>query len=375
MSKTVRQISIVGSVVLLAVFIYISQILSKAEPIAQRIDTSRKIAPVVEVTEISNGDISFSVPVQGRLIAYDKIDIFSEVNGALLNTTRPFKEGSHFQKGEVILEIDSKEAGLNLLAQKSLLLNAITQFIPDLKIDYPESFPNWKAYLDNFDAEKPLLPFPTALSNQEKMFIASHNVNNQYYSIKSAEARLEKYKIYAPFSGVITETAINPGAVVRANQKLGVLMNTSAYELEGTMPVSDLKYIKPGHDVTVFSKEFEKEWKGKVKRINDRIDPSTQTATIYIGLSGSDLREGMYLQGNIHSGKLTNAVKIDRDLLVDQEYVFVLKDTVLERIQVELTKMEGNEAIVRGLTDGTFLLSRRIPNAYNGMRVRRAPAQ
>jgi len=43
----------------------------------------------------------------------------------------------------------------------------------------------------------------------------------------------------------------------------------------------------------------EGQWEGYVKRISNRIDASTQTATVFIGLRGRSLREGMYLKGEI----------------------------------------------------------------------------
>jgi membrane fusion protein (multidrug efflux system) len=370
MNKLTRQISIVAAIVVLGGFIVVSQMLSKEPPQEKRANNPLKQTPQVETLMVQNEDIPFTIPIQGRLVAFDKIDIFSEVNGPLLSSSRAFKEGTRFQKGDVLLKIDREEARLNLLAQKSALLNAVTQFMPDLKIDYPKSFTQWKSYLDQFDVEKTLKPFPDPLSEQEKYFIASRNILNQYYSIKSAEARLEKYTIYAPFTGVITQANINPGAVVRAGQQLGVLMSTTSYELEATMPVSELKYIKTGRPVKVYSEDVEQEWSGKVKRINDQIDPATQTATIYVGLSGKGLREGMYLKGDVQAGAVENAFRLDRNLLIDEKAVFLVKDTMLQRIPVELVRIELNKAIIKGVPEGSLLLAQRIPGAYNGMRIR-----
>jgi membrane fusion protein (multidrug efflux system) len=56
--------------------------------------------------------------------------------------------------------------------------------MPDLKIDYPESFAQWQEYLDRFELEQPIAAFPTPINKQEKYFIASRNLYNQYYSIK-----------------------------------------------------------------------------------------------------------------------------------------------------------------------------------------------
>ena len=180
----------------------------------------------VESFSIKKGEVVSSLEIQGRLKAFNKIDLFSEVSGTLESTTKPFKVGSYFEKGSILLRIDDDEARLNLLAQKSSLENLITEMMPDLKIDYPQSFQQWKNYLDQFDVNQSIKEFPPPINDAEKFLISSQNLHNQYYNIRSAETRLNKYAITAPFSGVLTQTSINAGSLIRAGQKLGELMNT-----------------------------------------------------------------------------------------------------------------------------------------------------
>ena len=126
-----------------------------------------KRARTVETRRISNGELSATLDVQGRLQAYNKIQLFSEVGGTVLETGRPLKEGTYFPKGEVILRIDDQEARLNLQAQKATLMNAIATIMPDLKIDYPNSFATWEAYLDEYSVDEPLPELPTAVDQAE----------------------------------------------------------------------------------------------------------------------------------------------------------------------------------------------------------------
>ncbi len=325
--------------------------------------------PVVEVVTARPEAQSTSLEVQGSLVAFDKIDLFSEVSGTLEETSRPFKVGSYFPEGSVLIRIDDTEARLSLLSQKSNLLNAITQIMPDLKIDHPESFPAWEAYLQAFDLEQPIRPFPQPVNDQEKYFIASRNLHTQYYTIKSAEERLGKYVLSAPFAGVLTQTSINPGAVVRAGQKLGELMNNAAFELEATVPLSDLQYVRTGSAVTLFSDDVNGQWSGRVKRISDQVDPGSQTVKVFIGLNGPQLREGMYLRGKIDAGTIENAVSVPRNLLVDQKRLYVLRDTLLDLKEVEVVRYEGDQAIVKGLEEGAQYLIEKLPGAFAGMRV------
>ena len=196
--------------------------------------------------------------------------------------------------------------------------NAITQMMPDLKIDYPESFQNWKKYLDQFDEKQVLKDFPESVNEQEKYFIASKNLHSQFYNIKSQEERLSKYQVDAPFSGVLTQTSVHPGSMVRSGQVMGELMNTNNYELEASVRLADLKYVKKGSMVDLYSTDLDGDWKGKVRRIGDQIDPNTQTVLAYVAVSGANLREGMYLRGKVKGRTVKDVVELPRSLLVNQ---------------------------------------------------------
>jgi len=371
MNDAIRKILVVAGIVIPLViaafaFNYLSS--QKAPPKKKSFtgsDTRR-----VEIITVENNLVPSTLDVQGRLVAFDKIDILAEVSGILEPTSTTFKVGSRFAKNSVMLKIDSEEAELNLLSQKSTLLNAITQLMPDLKIDYPESFDHWRTYLQQFDIEKLIQSFPEPLDDKEKFFIATRNILSQYYNIKSAETRLSKYNIYAPFSGVITETMINPGSLVRVGQKLGALMNTNNYELEVTVRLAELNFIKVGSLVSLHSDDIAGNWNGRVNRISDQIDAGTQTVIVFIGVTGGKLKEGMYLRGGVKLKNIENAFELSRDLLVNQSKVYIIQDDSLLALQeVDVVKSTETTVIISGLKNGTKLLKEVFPGIFEGMKV------
>lgn len=338
----------------------------KEDPVKKEIPKRIK---TVEARTITNSMVTTRLAVQGRLEAYNKIALFSEVGGAV-TTPKPFKKGTYFGKGEVMMRVDNTEQRLSIQAQKATLMNAIAGMMPDLKIDYPESFPAWENYLLAFDVDAPLKALPTPVSQREKLFVAGRNLQTQYYNIKSQEERLSKFTLYAPFSGVLTMADINEGAVIRTGQQLGELMATSYYELVATVPLSQLDFLKPGGEVALYSEDIAGEWTGKVRRISDQIDAQTQTVDVFVGVSGKDLREGMYLRGEADAKSLSNAVEIDRELLLNEKEVFVVRnDTLLVLQPVTVQKFNRETVIVSGLPDGSQLLTSTVAGAYDGMRV------
>ncbi len=359
-----------AAVVLLFGAIFLSQALSRLKTPPDRHDDNGQAIPQVEVINVQNEAIRTTLEIQGELVAYDKIDLFAEVSGTLKPNGQAFKVGNYFAKGSILLSIDDEETKLNLLSQKSSLLNSITQLMPDLKIDYPESFEQWQAYLEKFDVENPLQDFPNPLKQSEKYFIASRNLYTQFYNIKSAETRLSKYTIYAPFSGVLTEANINPGTLVRQGQKLGVLMNSGSYELQATIPLRELKFIKTGSPVELSSDEIDGKWTGRVKRISNQIDRGTQTVMVFIGLSGKNLRENMYLHGKIAIQLIEKAISIPRLLLINETAVYEVRNGSLKLHPVEVVKITENKAIVKGLEEGIAILKVPVGGAFEGMKVR-----
>ena len=207
-------------------------------------------------------------------------------------------------------------------------------------------------------------------SKREKYLVASRNLLSQFYSIKSAEERLSKYKIYAPFSGVLTATSIQPGALVRQGQKLGELMSTGSYELEATVPLSDMKFLGVGNKVTLSSPDIAGTWTGTVKRVSDQIDPATQSIKVYIGVSGSNLKEGMYLSGKVASTNIADSYSLPRKLLVNENEIYVVQtDSTLTLKEVEIEKLTANEVVIKGLENGTLILNQSPIGAYPGEKV------
>ena len=370
MNKTVQTILkfLLGAgIIVLGIFGGYWLSLQKEAPPKKEVE--KRVKPV-QVRTVANGDLATTLDVQGRLQAYNKIGLFSEVGGTVEETGRPLKEGTYFGKGNVILRIDDAEARLNLQSQKATLLNGVAQIMPDLKIDYPESFAKWETYLTDYNIDDPIPELPTATDRREKLFVAGRNLYTQYYNIKSLEERLSKYVLYAPFSGVLTSVDIDEGAVVRAGQQLGELMATGYYELIATVPLSDLSYLEVGGQVELYSEDIAGAWTGKIRRISNQIDAGSQTVEVYVGVSGKDLREGMYLRGAAAARTLENVVEIDRKLLLNEREVYVVRqDSVLALQSVLVRKSNRETVLVSGLPEGAKLVTGTVAGAFEGMRV------
>ncbi|MGR3810567.1 efflux RND transporter periplasmic adaptor subunit [Jiulongibacter sp. NS-SX5] len=339
---------------------------SKKAPVKQ----NGKSVNAVFVTPAENLDLPIMIETNGTIKAQERIELYTEVQGVLLQGKKPFKPGQRYKKGELLLAMDSKEFYSSLLSQRSNLYNSIVTIMPDLKFDLPESFDQWQKYLDEFDINQNLKPLPAALNEKEKYFINAKQIVATYYNIKNLEERLQKYQITAPFSGILTEALVDPGTLVRTGQKLGSLINPSVFELEANINSDYLDYLRVGKRVTVTDLAGEKRWTGFVKRVNGIIDPTTQTVQAFIQISGAGLTEGMFLEAEVTAQTESNVLEIDRSLLTADNSVFVVhSDTVLVKKPVEVVNFTDKRAMIRGLENGELMLSKPLPGAFDGMIV------
>ncbi len=359
--------ALTGVILLAAGFFIASSLAGRERPQRKQPD---KVVQSVSTEEVTNRDIDTKVMESGILRAKNRIELFAEVQGVMETTTKEFKPGNSYRRGELMIKIRDNDYSANLQAQKSSLQNLITSALPDLRLDFPEAYKKWDDYIREFDMNKPVPPLPETASEQEKFFITGKNIYTTYYATKNMELVYNKYNLHAPFNGILTEALVNPGSLVRPGQKLGDFIDPSVYELEVAVGKSFYPYISVGQMVVVREGEAsDRTWTGKIIRINGRVDQATQTVQAFIELSGEDLKEGMYLEAEIHGKEELNAFEVNRNLLMNQSELFVVKDGALMSKPVEPVYFSESTVIVRGLDDGDQLVTRPVAGGYHGMEV------
>lgn len=370
MSKNKWVWAIAGFMILVG--LVISNILSRQkEPMRRKPTAARQKS--IRIITIQNKDIKIPIEMSGPLYAYDKVEIFAEVSGILLNTPKRFEAGNPFKKGEVLIKIDDRVYKNNVLAQKSSLLNQLTLLLPDLSIDFPKSSQQWETYLRSMNLQEELNPLPDTASDKERYYVASRNIYNQYYVIKGMETTLSKYTMRAPFDGVVSVSLINPGTLIRVGQKLGEFISTELYEMEASVTLFDANRLEMGQYVNLTSEDVQGIFAGRIQRINRVLDATSLTVKVYIHLKDSRLRDGMYMVARTEGKPIAGAVAVTKDLLVENSHLFAVENSILVLKPIRVVAERGDTAIVRGLADGTKILGEVWAEAREGIEIPQSP--
>ena len=269
-----------------------------------------------------------------------------------------------------MLRIDGEELRMSLIAQRSAFLQALTASLADFKVDYPNSYEEWRQYTASFKVNEQLKALPATKTDQEKFFISNSGILNQYYTIQASEERLSKYSVSAPFSGEVAQGLVTDGSLIRVGQKLGEFVGSGTFEIESAISAAALTIVRVGDLVNFTTESDGRRYTGKVARILETIDPATQSARVFCSVNGEGLIDGMYLSGEINSAPLAESVRLNIELLQPNNSIYIVEDTVLRLTPVSVAYRSERDFIVTGIRPVTSILAEQVNNAFDGMTVK-----
>ncbi|MGM0375951.1 MAG: efflux RND transporter periplasmic adaptor subunit [Bacteroidota bacterium] len=311
----------------------------------------------VKAEQVDFENLQATVTSSGRLHAFNEVTVSSEVSGRLQEGEVPFRPGQEFQKGQVIAHVVNPEFPLSVKARKSRFMQTLASVLPDLRIDFPETYPRWQSFFESIDIDKSMPELPESESLKERIFLASHNIISDYYSLLGEEARLQKHNIRAPFDGAFNEVSQDPGVVVNPGTQLASIVRTDLYELEVPVSREEVEMVSVGDSVTLSSENLSGEWKGKINRIGAVINPSSQSVSVYIAVPGeAGLFDGMYLTARLYGNILEDVMEMPRNAVFDNNHVYIVKDNALEEKAIDIVKRNPQTLYFRGLQEGEDLV-------------------
>ncbi|MCR9253826.1 MAG: HlyD family efflux transporter periplasmic adaptor subunit [bacterium] len=309
------------------------------------------------------------VNITGRVYPIQKVDITSEVQGKSMNLRSSFKEGVSYKKGELMIAIEDEKFKKQLSAQKSRFLGSLIRIMSDIKIDFPNEYDSWSNYLSMIDFDHKLPDMPVVNDTKLRYYLVANNIFTQYYEIKSQEEVLQDYKIHAPFNGALTMSIVEPGDLIRPGIKIGEFIRTDFYEVKTAIPVGDINSIEIGQSVNLECIATQNNYDATITRIGKSIDKKTQSISVFMKVTGIDLKEGLYLEGQLATKEFRNAIQISKDLLTKENQIYVIQDSVVRLKNVSILDVSDTRAVITGLSENDNIIVDPIYNSIDGIRA------
>jgi membrane fusion protein, heavy metal efflux system len=169
---------------------------------------------------------------------------------------------------------------------------------------------------------------------------------------------LTRYEIRSPIAGLITTKAVARGQVVREDDEIFTVVDTSTMYADLTVYPKDLSIIRLGQKATIKSTETNIEGSGEITYISAMLNPQTRTAMARVTLKNPEgmWRDGMFVHGAVAIEEIEVPVAVNIEALqtfLDWTVVFVRYGDYFEARPLELGRSDGKTVeVLDGLDAG-----------------------
>lgn len=305
----------------------------------------------VEVATVMKQNLADKFEAVGTIEAIEEITVVSEIDAMV--TALPFAEGNNVKRGNLIAQLDDSQLKAEYLRAEALFLQSQATYnriksIVDQKAGTPQ------------DLDDALASLKVAEAN-----------------LKFAEARLNKSRIVAPFSGMIGSRRVSVGSFLRTGDAITELANLNEIRITFSAPERFLAELKRGAEVLVFSPVYPgHEVEGKIIVIEPIIDTDTRTVRIVARVQnpGQKFRPGMSANVSVILSERPEALTIPTEAMFasgNQTLVYVVNadSTVMPVPVTSGLQMPGVVEITNGLEPGMQIITAGHQKLFPGAKV------
>jgi len=375
MIKYLKPLLIIAiSTVIASVLYMLGQI--SAEPIQEE-------APMdVNVQILTPIDYQIKIKSTGTTTPITQTVLTSEVGGEVIYRSKKFSEGSSVISGEILAKIDDTDLQLQYKNALLQLASAEVQFaVQQAEAEIAQEA--WeqvgKGTAKDLTAKKPQLKQAKAALEVAKA------------QVQSAEKKLNKTEITAPYTGRIQNINIDLGSTIIPGQSVGSMYTSNEIEVTLSVKDSDLQFLdipmdgrklNPDQKSIVIIKSVYRgemqEWAGNLERVDGVIDPMTRMIKLIANFKNNFIEEtkpilpiGLFVEAEINGKQLEDIFMIPNTALTPNDELLVLnQDDALEIRKVKvITRMKNYILVKEGMKAGERVVVSKLSIVTNGMLV------
>jgi RND family efflux transporter MFP subunit len=348
----------------------------------------------VKVEEAKLGDLIIKLRSPAEAVTDRKIIMKAEVQGVIKNLN--VRESKHVKRGDLLIELDDQEYKLNYDNAEAARLKAFSEMLVEQRfadagggsegeqsgelknaiLQFEEAGQQYqKGLISREEFEKRSRLYERVLiesgEKKDEVVAAMKGLTQAEISVKKAQLDLEKTKIRAPFSGIITDIQASPGEHVSVGRELFTLVNISRIQVHASVLESEIGKMQVGREVDLrFSAYPGKVFKGKVSAISPIVNPEYKTCKVFVDVENpeEELKPGMHAEVEIAAEIHKNKLLVPQDSILtrsQRKLLFVVEDGLAKWRYVEIGLenedfaeiLDGVEAGEQIIVEGHFTLA------------------
>lgn len=361
-------------------------VIFRTEPTATRVAATRETAMLVDATTARAGTFRPTIMATGTVQPAREIVLRPRVAGRVVEHADELVPGGTVEQGETLLRLDAADYR-NALRQRQ---NELDQARADLRIE------QGRQQL----AEEEVRLLDETLSGENRALVlrepqidsARAQVESARTAVEQAELEVQRTRIQAPFDAQVLTRQVDVGSQVATGDALARLVGSDTYWVETTVPVSKLPWLVfpdedggEGAPVRIRNRGAWPQGVYRTGRLYKRVgtlDEATRMARVLVrvddplardgpGAGKPRLMLGAYVQVHIEGRRLSGVVRLDRDLVRQNDTVWVMEDGALDIREVAIVLRDSEYAYIdEGLQPGDRIVTSNLATVEDGVPLR-----
>jgi RND family efflux transporter MFP subunit len=311
----------------------------------------------VRVTHLDAGPITRAITLPAQVLPDRQATLYAKVSGYLQSIS--VDKGDRVNAGAVLARIEVPELVSSRAKQQAELRAAEAEY----------------GRLQESSKRAPDLVVPLMVDQSRgRMEVARA-------SLEQSETMLHYATLTAPFTGIVTQRIVDPGALIQAGTSNGAaivtLMDFRKVRLQIAVPELEASRVMVGQPVLITSENLPgKTFDGQVARFTYALDLASRTMLAEVSLDNPDLllRPGMLVTAKIGIERREHTAILPSEAVAMEKtnaFVFVVEGDKATKRPVKLGFSDGkNVEVLEGVkpTDALVLVGQRTLS--NGQAVR-----
>lgn len=373
-------------VLVLALASALAVALVKTRPQAQK-KPQQERAQLVEVKPVTLSTEHLQVSARGNVVAARQLDVQPQVAGQLTYVNPELVVGGLLKSGDIIAKVDRRDYQLTLDERQAAVLDAQARYDVE-RGQQAIAKKEWELFNKGRDAAQ-----DSGLATRKpQLQIAQVAVDSAKTRVDRAKLDLSRTTMRAPFNAIVRSESVEEGQLVTTQSRVASIVSTEQFWVQVALPLKHLADIQiPGYnaqagsEVTIVQELGEQrlERRGKVIRILGELDAVGRMAQVIVEVDdplnlkpehkdrGLPLLLGSFVEVIFDAGERESLVEVPRIAVHDGDTVFLLEQDRLKKRKVEIAWRRPDTVLIRaGLKPGEQLITSRVPNPIDGMKLR-----
>lgn len=317
-----------------------------------------KNLPLVTVFKVNKQKFEHHIDLQGDVTTRQNVLVYPEMPGLLVKVN--VIDGQKVQKGQLLAVIEDGGMSSQLAQMETQLALAKTTFERQEKL--------WKQ----------------KIGSEIQYLQAKASYEAQESAVVQMRSQLKKFRITAPFTGIVDDVIREQGTVVSPGpgSEIFRIINLSDMYLEVSVPETHIANITVGKAVDIYFPILDLKVKSKVRQTGNFINPNNRSYKVEIEVPNKNgaIKPNMTARVAINDYTNEEAILIPQSVISEnsegEQYAFVVSEVDSDNLAqaakniIKTGKTQGDYVeVLSGITQGMSVIQEGARSVKDGQKV------